>query len=109
MCKTAQASDKKWLQKIRPEAGHDTHFHVRLKCPKGAALCQTQTPTVSELSKGGNGCDETLMWWVSDTYLHPETQPKGESTTPPPPKKKRPRQFLMSDLPKQCSAVLASD
>jgi penicillin-insensitive murein endopeptidase len=109
MCKTAQASDKKWLQKIRPEAGHDTHFHVRLKCPKGAALCQTQTPTVSELSKGGNGCDETLMWWVSDAYLHPETQPKGESTTPPPPKKKRPRQFLMSDLPKQCSAVLASD
>ena len=62
MCKTAKASDKKWLQKIRPVAGHDTHFHVRLKCPKGARLCETQAPTVAELSKNGDGCDETLMW-----------------------------------------------
>ena len=68
MCKTAKKSDKKWLQKIRPIAGHDTHFHVRLKCPKGATLCETQTPSVSELSKGGDGCDETLAWWVSDAY-----------------------------------------
>ena len=64
MCKTATPADKKWLQKIRPIAGHDTHFHVRLKCPKGASLCQTQKPTVSELSKGGNGCDA-----VSYTHL----------------------------------------
>jgi penicillin-insensitive murein endopeptidase len=109
MCKTAKASDKGWLQKIRPEAGHDTHFHVRLKCPKGSSLCQTQTPTVSELSKGGNGCDETLMWWVSDAYLHPERLPKVENPPPPPPKKKRPRDFTMADLPTQCAAVLASD
>ncbi len=53
ICKTAKASDRKWLQKIRPVAGHDTHFHVRLKCPKGARLCETQKPTVSDLSKGG--------------------------------------------------------
>ena len=30
MCRTARAKDKTWLQKIRPAAGHDTHFHVRL-------------------------------------------------------------------------------
>jgi penicillin-insensitive murein DD-endopeptidase len=66
MCKTAKARDKKWLQKIRPVAGHDTHFHVRLKCPQGARLCETQKPTVAELSKNGDGCDETLMWWVTD-------------------------------------------
>ncbi len=109
MCKTARASDKKWLQKIRPEAGHDTHFHVRLKCPKGSSLCQTQSPTVAELSKGGDGCDETLMWWVSNAYLHPETLPKPANPEPPPPKKKHPREFTMADLPKQCVGVLASD
>lgn len=106
MCKTARPSDKKWLQKIRPEAGHDAHFHVRLKCPKGATLCQTQTPTVSELSKGGNGCDDTLMWWVTD-YLNP---PKAEKTPKQPaPKKKGTLDYTLADLPKQCRDVLASD
>jgi len=107
MCKTASANDKKWLQKIRPVAGHDTHFHVRLKCPKGASLCKTQTPTVGELSKGGNGCDDTLMWWVTD-YLNPPKstkKPKPEEG----PREKRPREFTMADLPKQCADVLASD
>jgi penicillin-insensitive murein endopeptidase len=49
MCKTARNSDTAWLQKIRPVAGHDTHFHVRLKCPQGASSCETQNPTVSTL------------------------------------------------------------
>jgi penicillin-insensitive murein endopeptidase len=106
MCKTAKRKDKAWLQKIRPVAGHDTHFHVRLKCPKGARLCQTQTPTVDELSKGGNGCDDTLMWWVTD-YLTP---PKGaqKPADPVAPRKRHPREFTMADLPKQCKDVLAS-
>ena len=55
MCKSATRKDKAWLQKIRPVAGHDTHFHVRLKCPKGARLCESQSPTVADLSKGGDG------------------------------------------------------
>ena len=108
MCKTAKKADKKWLQKIRPVAGHDTHFHVRLKCPKGARLCETQTPTVADLSKGGDGCDETLMWWVTD-YLNP---PKSDGKKPKEddaPKKKGPREFTMADLPKQCQGVLAAD
>jgi penicillin-insensitive murein endopeptidase len=108
MCKTARRSDKKWLQKVRPVAGHDTHFHVRLKCPKGARLCETQTPTVAELSKGGDGCDETLMWWVTD-YLNP---PKSDGKKPrdeDAPRKKGPREFTMADLPGQCKAVLAAD
>jgi penicillin-insensitive murein endopeptidase len=107
MCKTAKTADTKWLQKIRPVAGHDTHFHVRLKCPKGAELCETQTPTVKELSGGGNGCDDTLMWWVTD-FLNP---PKGEKVEKDPdePVKKGPREYTMADLPAQCAAVLASD
>lgn len=108
MCRTAKASDKKWLQKIRPEAGHDTHFHARLKCPEGATLCQTQKPTVNDLSNGGTGCDETLAWWVSDAYLNPETVPKDPNAKPVP-RKKHPREFTMADLPAQCAAVLASE
>lgn len=109
MCKTATAKDKKWLQKIRPVAGHDTHFHVRLKCPKGAKLCETQSPTVSELSKGGNGCDETLTWWVTDYLNPPKPSKKPKPGEDDAPKKKGPRQFTMADLPKQCIDVLASD
>jgi penicillin-insensitive murein endopeptidase len=108
MCKTATGADKKWLQKIRPVAGHDTHFHIRLKCPKGARLCETQKPTVAELSKGGDGCDATLMWWVTD-YLNP---PKSDGKKPrdeDAPKKKGARDFTLADLPKQCKAVLAAD
>lgn len=108
LCRTAKASDKKWLQHIRPEANHQDHMHVRLKCPKGATLCQTQTPTVSDLSKGGSGCDDTLAWWVSDAYLHPERLPRDPNAKPTP-RKKSPRDFTMADLPAQCAAVLVSD
>lgn len=106
LCRTAKPSDKKWLQKIRPEAGHDAHFHVRLKCPKGASLCDPQKPTVADLSNGGNGCDETLTWWVTD-YLNP---PKAEKKPKEPgPRKKGTQDYTLADLPKQCRAVLASD
>lgn len=104
MCKTAKAKDKKWLQKIRPIYAHDDHFHVRLRCPAGASECQTQSPTVADLSKNGDGCDDTLMWWVTD-YLNP---PKDAPKTPKAPKVRGPREFTMADLPKQCAAVLAS-
>lgn len=106
MCKTAKASDKVWLQKIRPIYGHNTHFHVRLKCPKGSRLCQTQKPTVSELSKGGNGCDETLQWWVTD-YLNPP-KPSKKKKKEKVVRKKGARDFTMADLPGQCARVLSS-
>ena len=105
MCKTATAADAKWLQHIRPAAGHQDHMHVRLKCPAGALLCQTQTPTVSDLSKGGSGCDDTLQYWVSDAYLHPKPP---AHPVPPAPHKKGPREFTMADLPAQCASVLSS-
>ena len=105
LCRTARPRDKAWLQKIRPIAGHDTHFHVRLKCPAGATACKTQTPTVAELSNGGNGCDDTLTWWVTD-YLDP---PKPSGRPKDPPRRERgPRDYTMADLPRQCSDVLSS-
>lgn len=104
MCKTAKRKDTKWLQKIRPLYGHNTHFHVRLKCPAGATTCKKQRPTVAELSKNGNGCDATLQWWVTD-YLNP---PKTTSPPKKAPKKRGARDYTMEDLPSQCARVLAS-
>lgn len=104
MCKTATRADRDWLQKIRPVAGHDTHFHLRLKCPRGARHCETQTPSVKELSNGGAGCDETLMWWVSDAYLNPKPDPNAK----PAPRPRGPRDYTLADLPKQCRNVLSS-
>ncbi len=106
ICKSATPADTAWLQKLRPEAGHQDHMHVRLKCPAGATECQVQKPSVSELSKGGNGCDDTLMYWVSDAYLHPKP-PKNPPK--PQPHKRTAREFLMSDLPEQCAAVLSAN
>ncbi|GGE21764.1 murein endopeptidase. Metallo peptidase. MEROPS family M74 [Gemmobacter megaterium] len=106
MCKTAKRADTRWLQKIRPIYGHDTHFHVRLKCPAGSPGCETQTPTVAQLSKGGNGCDDTLMWWVTDYLNPPKADPKKPKT--PQPRQRGPRDYTMADLPGQCSTVLAA-
>ncbi len=106
MCKTATSEDTRWLRKIRPIAGHDTHFHVRMRCPAGSSLCETQSPTVAELSNGGNGCDETLMWWVTD-YLNPP-DPNAVPDEPEEPKR-HPRDFTLADLPGQCTDVLNSD
>ncbi|MCB2123676.1 MAG: penicillin-insensitive murein endopeptidase [Rhodobacteraceae bacterium] len=107
LCRTAARSDKSWLQKIRPLYGHNTHFHVRLKCPKGARHCETQKPTVAELSNGGDGCDDSLTWWVT-TYLE-ELKNPPKKDKPKGKRKKTPREFTMADLPKQCSLVLSSD
>ena len=109
MCRTATAADANWLQHIRPEANHQDHFHVRLKCPPGASYCQTQKPTVSDLSKGGSGCDDTLMYWVSDAYLHPKPVKPTNPPTPPKPRKRTAREYLMSDLPAECSGVLTAN
>lgn len=102
MCKTAKPADTGWMQKIRPIHGHETHFHVRLKCPRGARHCETQKPDVAELSKGGNGCDETLNWWVTE-YLDPPKKPAQ-----PQPRPRTSQEFTMADLPRQCRNVLAA-
>ncbi len=106
LCRTATAADTPWLQRIRPIQGHNTHFHVRLKCPADSPGCITQTPTVAELSKGGNGCDETLTWWVTE-YLNPPKVPR-DPNAPPPPRERTVRDYTLADLPAQCRDVVAA-
>ena len=107
LCRTATPADTAWLQRLRPLYGHHDHFHVRLRCPDGSPQCETQSPTVAELSHGGNGCDDTLTWWVTD-YLRPPatTAQPAQPAEPAEPRRRGPREFIMADLPRQCSQVL---
>ncbi len=111
MCKHA-GKDRRWLAKIRPLSGHNYHFHVRLRCPRGSPRCVKQTP-VSKISKG-DGCDKTLMWWVTDYLTPPDPKPKKKKKkkkkkTKQKPKPRRAREMIMADLPKQCVGVLNSN
>jgi len=90
LCRTEKGAP--WMGKVRPTAGHDYHFHVRLHCPPGASGCSPQEPVPP-----GDGCDASLDWWFTDEALNPK--PGG---VPKPP-------LRMADLPVQCEAVLASD
>jgi penicillin-insensitive murein endopeptidase len=103
LCRTATPADTPWLQRIRPIQGHNYHFHVRLRCPAGSRACETQSPTVAELSNGGNGCDETLTWWVTD-FLNPPPS-SGQPPAEPAPRRRHPREYTLADLPRQCSEV----
>jgi penicillin-insensitive murein endopeptidase len=87
MCRTAKGEP--WLRKIRPEHGHDYHFHVRLFCPSGADKCNVQDPTPE-----GDGCDATLDWWFTDEALHPK--PSGVP----------PQVLTLVKLPPECRRVL---
>ncbi|GAA3056285.1 penicillin-insensitive murein endopeptidase [Rhizobium viscosum] len=92
MCDT-WTGDRTNLAKLRPEYGHDSHFHIRIKCPPGAKGCTGQAPVAA-----GDGCDKSLAWWFTK---EPWAAPKP-STKPPKP----PREVMVSDLPKACSAVV---
>ena len=59
------------------------------------------------MSNGGDGCDDSLTWWVT-TYLE-ELKNPPKNDKPKGKRKKTPREFTMADLPKQCSLVLSSD
>ena len=87
-------SDTRWLHKIRPWIGHDSHFHVRLNCPPGSAECMTQAAIPP-----GDGCNADLYKWVadqSDAILNPR---------PPQPPKPKP----LKTPPATCTALLAPE
>ncbi|WP_233553094.1 penicillin-insensitive murein endopeptidase [Teichococcus wenyumeiae] len=55
-----------WLRRVRPWGGHDSHMHVRLRCPPGQHSCQDQAPVPP-----GDGCDSSLDWWFTPRPSHP--------------------------------------
>ena len=101
MCKNG-GEDRRWLQKIRPWYHHNYHFHVRLNCPPGALYCVPQRPTVEELSGGGDGCDKSLEWWVTN---YPKSLEKPTAKTPSSTIRSA-HELLVSDLPEACREIL---
>jgi len=93
MCKD-EKGDRKWLRKIRPWWGHHYHFHVRLRCPKGAKGCVDQAPPPA-----GDGCDGAQEW--VDNILNPP--PPDPNAKPAKPR----REYVLADLPKQCATTLS--
>lgn len=97
LCQT-WTGDRSLLGKVRPVYGHDEHFHIRMNCPPGAAGCERQAATPST-----DDCDsKALAWWFTKEPWAP--------AKPADPNKKpvKPRQVMVSDLPKACSAVLVA-
>jgi len=92
LCREAKG-DRSWLHKVRPMWGHDYHFHIRLRCPAGDADCKSQPEPPA-----GEGCGaKDFAFWFKDSVLHPK----------PPKKPPKPRhQITLSELPKECRAVL---
>ncbi len=92
MCRDA-TGDRDYLRKIRPWWGHDTHFHVRLACPRGARGCVDQEPPPP-----GDGCADAEAWVRN--ILNP---PPPDPNAPPP----APRRLRLADLPPSCSALVS--
>ncbi|MDQ2095639.1 penicillin-insensitive murein endopeptidase [Rhodalgimonas zhirmunskyi] len=90
-----EKGNRAWLRKIRPWWGHHYHFHVRLKCPRGARGCVDQAAPPA-----GDGCKDAQQW-VNNILNPPPPDPNA-------PKPKKRREYVLSDLPKQCAAVLQS-
>jgi penicillin-insensitive murein endopeptidase len=77
-----------WLRRVRPWRGHDSHMHIRLRCPPGSPECRDIAPPPP-----GDGCDATLDWWFTPEARRPVVPgPPG-----PPPR-----------LPVACAGVLAA-
>ena len=93
MCKDAKGN-RSWLRKVRPWWGHHYHFHVRLTCPRGMRGCINQAAPPP-----GDGCKEAQEW--VNNILNPP--PPDPNYTP----RKR-REYVLADLPSQCTRVLKS-
>ncbi len=97
LCET-WTGDRSLLGKVRPVYGHDEHFHVRLSCPPGSSTCQKQadTPTSDDCNS------KAFAWWFTKEPWAPPPKPDPNK------KPVKPRQVMLSDLPKACAAILAA-
>ena len=111
-------SDRRWLAKIRAYYGHNYHFHIRLRCPKGLKGCRDQG---DPRPKDGTGCGKELDYWFSDAPWKkpvpkykkaifvdgiplPRPKPKNLIKKPKPPKKPK----TLASLPSACRVVITA-
>ena len=96
LCET-EKGDKAWLSKVRPYWGHNYHFHMRIKCPAGAANCKGQAAVAP-----GDGCGKDLAWWFTDEpWKKPKVDPNKKPTKPV-----KPKIVTLKDLPPVCAQIL---
>ena len=97
LCEVA-GPDRKWLDKVRPIAGHYYHFHIRIGCPPGSTSCAPQKPP-----PGDDGCGKEVQEWLARvTPLKTPAPPPPPGYKPPPPKPP----ITLASLPQECTAVL---
>jgi penicillin-insensitive murein endopeptidase len=91
LCETV-TGDRRWLRKVRPFWGHDSHFHIRIGCQPGSSGCTGQAATAP-----GDGCDKSLAWWFTEEPWRPNKNPDAPKA----------RDLMtMKSLPRECRAVL---
>lgn len=99
LCKWA-TGDRSWLAKIRAYYGHNYHFHIRIKCPKGSSGCKNQAPPAP---KDKTGCGEELAYWMGDVpWAKKKRDPNAKPPKPAPP-------LTLAGLPAECRAVVTAD
>lgn len=91
LCET-WTGDRSVLGKVRPYWGHTSHMHVRIRCQPGSSECKPQSAVPA-----GDGCGKPLAWWFTDEPWKPAKPSK---------KPVKPREIMLSELPRTCRAVL---
>jgi penicillin-insensitive murein DD-endopeptidase len=85
-----EATERVWLRKLRPWAGHTHHFHVALTCPNADCVARNPVPA-------GDGCGRELEHWLRKEVRFPKPAPA-----------RPPRPVRLGDLPRACRSVLAA-
>ncbi len=94
-----EAGNARWLRKVRPWYGHDSHFHIRLHCPADSPACEPQDPPPP-----GAGCEaEGLAWWTEKIAAYLEEKAKAARAPARPPVAQPPQ-----SVPMACGALLSS-
>jgi penicillin-insensitive murein endopeptidase len=100
--------DRKWLSKIRPYWGHNSHFHVRLSCPAGMKGCKNQP--------GGpfaEGCGKELKRWLAKVKPRAKPaklkKPKKPKKKPSKPVRSHRKQLTIAQLPRECARLVGID
>ena len=66
-----------WLRRVRPWRGHDSHMHLRLRCPADSPECRDIAPPPP-----GDGCDASLDWWFTPESRQPPHRQPGRRRHP---------------------------
>ncbi|MDX1496100.1 MAG: penicillin-insensitive murein endopeptidase [Salinisphaeraceae bacterium] len=88
LCERRWETSRSWLRKVRPWWGHDSHFHVRLRCPAGSTNCENQPAPPP-----GEGCDEPDTW-IAEMRNPPKRPATPSKPKPPPPPPEQCRELL---------------